>query len=49
MNDMLEDIQTGRFVSRVHGRERRRPPYFKASRRMNDSHQIERSAKSSAA
>ena len=41
MKEVLEDIQTGRFVSQFMAENAIGQPYFKATRRMNDSHQIE--------
>jgi ketol-acid reductoisomerase len=41
MKEVLEDIQTGRFVSQFMAENAVGQPYFKATRRMNDAHQIE--------
>ena len=41
MKEVLEDIQSGRFVSGFMAENAVGQPYFKATRRMNDAHQIE--------
>ena len=41
LNLMLADIQSGRFVSQFMAENAVGQPYFKATRRMNDAHQIE--------
>ena len=41
MKEVLEDIQTGRFVSSFMAENAVGQPYFKATRRRNDAHQIE--------
>ncbi len=41
MKRVLEDIQSGRFVSGFMAENAVGQPYFKATRRMNDAHQIE--------
>ncbi len=41
MKAVLEDIQTGRFVSNFMAENKVGQPYFKATRRRNDDHQIE--------
>ena len=41
MKAVLEDIQNGRFVSGLHGGERRRPAFLQGDPPRNDAHQIE--------
>ena len=41
MKAILADIQSGRFVSQFMAENAVGQPYFKATRRMNDAHQIE--------
>jgi ketol-acid reductoisomerase len=41
MREVLEDIQTGRFVSGFMAENAVGQPFFKATRRRNDNHQIE--------
>ena len=41
MREVLEDIQTGRFVSGFMAENAVGQPFFKATRRRNDAHQIE--------
>ena len=41
MKEVLADIQSGRFVSGFMAENAVGQPYFKATRRMNDAHQIE--------
>ena len=41
MQEVLADIQSGRFVSQFMAENAVGQPYFKATRRMNDAHQIE--------
>ena len=42
MKEVLDDIQSGRFVSGFMAENAVGQPYFKATRRMNDEHQIEK-------
>jgi ketol-acid reductoisomerase len=41
MREVLADIQSGRFVSQFMAENAVGQPFFKATRRMNDAHQIE--------
>jgi ketol-acid reductoisomerase len=41
MKEVLEDIQTGRFVAGFMAENAVGQPFFKATRRRNDAHQIE--------
>jgi ketol-acid reductoisomerase len=41
MRSILADIQSGKFVSQFMAENAVGQPFFKATRRMNDAHQIE--------